>query len=393
MAGPMTKEHTSSEKARRARLSLARLFLGRWALTLALCGVVSLASQPVQAQDYAAAGQHFDAAQEAFAAGKFELAAREYQAAFDITKESTLLQSIGESWQRAGNQVKALASYKAYLQASPQAPDRVAIEERIKAIEAAQAEAAKPAQPPVVAGQPSVVPGQPPVVPGQPPVVPGQPPVVAGQPPVVAGQPSVVAGQPSAVPGQPPVVTGQPSVVAGQPAVVPGQPAVVPGQPAVVAGQPPVVAGQPPVVPAQPAAVETAPPITPPEPPPSKLRVAGWISVASAVALVTGGAVIGLGAQSRADEIRRRTTLVTGDQPLVYTDSEREAYTTLQSEGKSYNTAAIALFAVGGVAAATAITLFIVDFVRKPKAEPHKQVLMLPTLGPGTVGLSLVGGL
>ena len=146
-------------------------------------------------------------------------------------------------------------------------------------------------------------------------------------------------------------------------------------------------------MPAPPPAVETAPPITPPEPPPSKLRIAGWISVASAVALVTGGAVIGLGAQSRADEIRRRTTLVSGDQPLVYTDSEREAYTTLQSEGRSYNTAAIALFAVGGVAAATAITLFIVDFVRKPKAEPHKQVLMLPTLGPGTVGLSLVGGL
>ena len=326
----MTKEHTSSGKARRVRLSLARLFLGRWALTLTLCGGMSLAVRPVLAQDYAAAGQHFDAAQEAFAAGKFELAAREYQAAFDITKESTLLQSIGESWQRAGNQVKALASYKAYLQASPQAPDRVAIEERIKAIEAAQAEAAKPAQPTQVPGQPSAV----------------------------AGQPPVVAGQPSAVPGQPPVVDGQP-----------------------------------PVVPAQPAAVETAPPITPPEPPPSKLRVAGWISVASAVALVTGGAVIGLGAQSRADEIRRRTTLVTGDQPLVYTDSEREAYTTLQSEGKSYNTAAIALFAVGGVAAATAITLFIVDFVRKPKAEPHKQVLMLPTLGPGTVGLSLVGGL
>ena len=312
----MTKEHTSSGKARRVRLSLARLFLGRWALTLTLCGGMSLAARPVLAQDYAAAGQHFDAAQEAFAAGKFELAAREYQAAFDITKESTLLQSIGESWQRAGNQGKALAAYKAYLQASPQAPDRVAIEERIKAIEAAQAEAAKPAQP-------------------------------------------------TQAPGQPPAVAGQPSVAQGQP----------------------------PAVPAPPPAVETAPPITPPEPPPSKLRIAGWISVASAVALVTGGAVIGLGAQSRADELRRRTTLVTGDQPLVYTDSEREAYTTLQSEGKSYNTAAIALFAVGGVAAATAITLFIVDFVRKPKAEPHKQVLMLPTLGPGTVGLSLVGGL
>lgn len=137
----------------------------------------------------------------------------------------------------------------------------------------------------------------------------------------------------------------------------------------------------------------TKPLITPPEPPPSKLRTAGWVSVASAVALITGGAVVGLGAQSRADEIRRRTTLVSGDQPLVYTESEREAYTTLQSEGKSYNTAAISLFAVGGVAAATAITLFVVDFVRKPKSEPAKQVLLLPSLSPGSVGLSVWGGL
>jgi hypothetical protein len=42
------------------------------------------------------------------------------------------------------------------------------------------------------------------------------------------------------------------------------------------------------------------------------------------------------------------------------------------SEGKSYNTAAIALFAVGGVAAATAITLFIVDFVTQAKGRAAK---------------------
>lgn len=103
--------------------------------------------------------------------------------------------------------------------------------------------------------------------------------------------------------------------------------------------------------------------------------------------------MIGLGAQSRADEIRRRTTLVVGDQPLLYSDSEREAYTTLMSEGRSYNTAAISLFAVGGVAAATAITLFVADFVRKPKTEPAKQALVIPSIGPGMVGLTIVGGM
>ena len=124
-----------------------------------------------------------------------------------------------------------------------------------------------------------------------------------------------------------------------------------------------------------------------------KLKIAGWISVASAVALVTRGAVIGLGAQSRADELRRRTTLLVGDQPLRFGDSEAEAYNTLMSEGKTYNTTAIALFAVGGVAAVTAISLFVADFVKKPKVESQKKLVWLPALSPSTVGLSLLGGL
>ena len=103
--------------------------------------------------------------------------------------------------------------------------------------------------------------------------------------------------------------------------------------------------------------------------------------------------MIGLGAQSRADELRRRTTLLVGDQPLRWSDSEAEAYNTLMSEGKTYNNAAIALFAVGGVAAVTAISLFVADFVKKPKAESQKKLVWLPALSPSTVGLSLSGGL
>ncbi|HNK46611.1 MAG TPA: hypothetical protein PKL17_17645, partial [Pseudomonadota bacterium] len=86
-----------SRSARNSRRGCGRL--GRFMLALTLASAAGVFEAKAHAQDYAAAGQHFDAAQEAFAAGKFELAAKEYQAAFDITKESTLLQSIGESWQ------------------------------------------------------------------------------------------------------------------------------------------------------------------------------------------------------------------------------------------------------------------------------------------------------
>ncbi len=388
----MTKEHMRSGKVRRDRRGLVRPLLGSVSLAVCLAGAVQLPASSARAQDYAAAGQHFDSAQEAFSAGKFELAAREYQAAFDITKEATLLASIGESWQRAGNTAKALTAYKAYLQAAPQAPDRAAIEERVKAIESAQADAQKPAQPtqaqPAQAQPAQAQPTQAQPTQAQPAQAqPAQPPALPGAAQAQPGQPPALPPPQTAQNGQIPQQTAQNGQIPQQP----GSVTPVPAQPT-----PSSPAPQQPVVPDQTQAAQpeaNKPLITPPEPPPSKLRAAGWVSVASAVALITGGAVVGLGAQSRADEIRRRTTLVSGDQPLVYTDSEREAYTTLQSEGRSYNTAAISLFAVGGVAAATAITLFVVDFVRKPKSEPAKQVLLLPSVSPGSVGLSVVGGL
>lgn len=381
------KEPNRSRNVRRDRLGLVRPLLGSVSLAVCLAGALQLPASSAWAQDYAAAGQHFDAAQEAFSAGKFELAAREYQAAFDITKETTLLASIGESWQRAGNAAKSLTAYKAYLQAAPQAPDRAAIEERIKAIEDAQ-------KPPTAPAQASTAPAQAPTAP--PPALPGNAQAQSGQPPALPPSQATSGGTTAAQPGQAQVAPAQTTQnpQPGQAPVTNPQPAQPSPDQATQSGSNPQQTAQTGANP-QPAAQPepTKPLITPPEPPPSKLRTAGWVSVASAVALITGGAVVGLGAQSRADEIRRRTTLVSGDQPLVYTESERDAYTTLQSEGKSYNTAAISLFAVGGVAAATAITLFVVDFVRKPKSEPAKQVLLLPSLSPGSVGLSVWGGL
>ena len=47
------------------------------------------------------------------------------------------------------------------------------------------------------------------------------------------------------------------------------------------------------------------------------MRIAAWVGVATTVAVLTAGAIFGLAAQSRADEITRRETFVDNNgQPL-----------------------------------------------------------------------------
>jgi len=370
MAASMKDE--TCKRGERREVARSRVFgLARWLVLCASLAVVAMASN-VWAQDLAAAGQHFDAAQEAFAAGKFELAAREYQAAHDITKESTLLENIGESWQRAGRLPQALAAYKAYLAAAPQAANRTAIEERVKAIEAAMAEPAGKtgAGTQTETGTGTAAAGS-----------------QTAQTPSPAGSSKTDAPAPASSTGAA-TATTTPSATAPTGSTPATSPATSPqAAPAATTG----TGGTADAAAASPAPKDTGPPITPPEPPPSKLRVVGWVSVASAVALLTGGAVIGLGAQSRADELRRRTTLLSGDRPLTYTEGEREAYSTLTSEGRTYNQTAIALFAVGGTVAATALTLFVVDFVRKPKASSEKKMTGLVRSSSASFGWNALG--
>jgi hypothetical protein len=135
------------------------------------------------------------------------------------------------------------------------------------------------------------------------------------------------------------------------------------------------------------------PVITPPEEKPRRLKTAAWVSIASAVALATGGAIVGLGAQNRADELRRRTTQVVSGQPPIYDDNQREAYTALQSEGRAYNAASIALLSVAGVAAVTGGVLLVVDLVRKPKeqASAAGRWSLAPILLPSQAGVAASG--
>ncbi|MCS6913287.1 MAG: hypothetical protein RMK29_08370 [Myxococcales bacterium] len=253
-------------------------------LVLPCCALlVVLPVERAAAQDYEAAGRHFAAAQEAFSKGSYAQAAESFQAAYDITRDPALLFNIGESWQRAGQLQRALASYRAYLTAQPQASDRPEVERRIRELEAAS-----PAPPPAAVPKPS--------------------------------------------PGQLPAEERRQLA------------------------------------------------------PASPWRTAAWATVAGAVAVLTAAGVLGLGAQNRADELTRRTTLLMGGQPLPYNEAEREAYASLMSEGHAYNTAAIVCFAVASATAAAGAVLFLIDWRKgrsRPPGGPAKA--LVPNATPGAL--------
>lgn len=273
------------------------LWLG---LALLLGGIVS--PRTARCQDFAAAGAHFAAAQDAFAQGQFKQAAAEYQAAYDITRDPALLSSIGESYQRASDYRRAAENYRAYLKEVPQATDRAEIERRLRELDAALA------APPPGVGTPGAAQG-----PGAGPASPGAqvgPGAQAGQGPQ-AGTPS--SGQ------TPPKSTGPTSS--------------------------------------------------------AWLRTAAWGGVALTTALLTAGAVVGLGAQNRSDELNRRTRMTTlSGQPPVFTGAEAEAYNNLYNEGQSYNTGAIVCLSVAGAAAVATTVLFVLDGrARKATSAPDAQ--------------------
>lgn len=364
----MKERRLNASPWRRLRLLLPMMILG---VLLAGTGWPSRAG----AQDFAAAGQHFSSAQELFAQGKFAAAAAEYQAAYNITRDPALLLNIGESWQRASEGKKAVAAYRAFVTESPQAPERAEIDERIKAIEAALA----PAE--------------------------AAPTTANGSPATGATQPSPTSGSGSAATGGGATsgtgvgntpVTDKPAATADKPSVTADKPSATADKPAATADKPSATADKPVAQPgaaAEPPVPTDKPVITPPEEKPRRLKTAAWVSIASAVALATGGAIVGLGAQNRADELRRRTTQVVSGQPPIYDDNQREAYTALQSEGRAYNAASIALLSVAGVAAVTGGVLLVVDQVRKPKeqASAAGRWSLAPILLPSQAGVAASG--
>jgi hypothetical protein len=284
------------------------------------------------AQDFDAAGKHFGAAQEAFGKQHFKVAAGEFEAAYAITKDPVLLYNIGESWEKAGDGKKAASSYRAYLKAQPNASDKAEVQKRLKAIEAKNYK---------LASQSAA----------------GDEPEVAQATPAPAPAPAPEAA-PAPAPAPAETTTMAPDFSKPAPAPAEAAPAPAPA----------------------PAPEKAAPPAgVLEEQPASKMRVAAWIGVAATVAVLTTGAILGLAAQARADEINRRYNFVDANgQPKMFDMQEQSDLANLTSDGNLYNGLAIGFFCGAGALAIATTVLFVLDN-RNQKQRAHAK---LPSVAP-----------
>jgi len=314
-----------------------------------------LVVRAAETPDLDAAGKHFTVAQDCFAKKLYKSAATEFEAAYGISKDPLLLYNIGEAWQKSGDGKKAVASYKAYLKAQPQAQDKADVNLRIKTITAkkfkleaqsapgddpakvipeAQAAMAKPVEPPPV------------------------------EKPALMGLPE----EPAKVEALPPPKLDEKIVdkpKAPEPAVV-----------------------------AEKRREEKAEKTVLDDAPASKLKVAAWIGVAATVAVLTTGAILGLAAQSRADEISRRFNFADSNgQPRAFDASQQTEYRNLKNEGNLYNGLAIGFFAASGALAVATAVMFGMDYKQQKEKEGKKASAfrLAPQFGPQGAGLSAAG--
>ncbi len=327
------------------RMRISGFLLG---LVLGMAVAVPVA----RAQDFEAASKHFAAAQKAYSEKAYHEAAHEFEEAYGLTKDPVLLYNIGESYQHAGDGHKAVDAYRSYLKGSP--PDADSIKARIAKIEKASYKIADESVAPVAAAPP--------------PATDTQLPQALPESQIVQPFASPAAETPSSAP-----VT------------------------AANLGLPPTPVASPAATTKQVNDAET--PQRPREPeitflddgPRTKLRTAAWIGVAATVAVFTTGAILGLAAQARSDEISRRLNFVdsTG-QPGVYDSAAQSDLNGLRHDGQLYNNVAIGFFAASGALAVATVVLFVVDHKRATSMRDKLQGAFSPG-GPGGPRLGLGG--
>jgi tetratricopeptide (TPR) repeat protein len=132
--------------------------------------VVALAARVALADDAATrnAKRHFERGQKLYTLTKFREALDEYQQAFDARPIPDFLFNIGQCYRNLGDYDAAIFSYKQYLAAAPDAPNRAQVEQLIVDLQArkdqedARRLAPQPQPPPAPAPPPPVAVAPPP---------------------------------------------------------------------------------------------------------------------------------------------------------------------------------------------------------------------------------------
>jgi hypothetical protein len=201
------------------------------------------------------ARQHYRKATQFYDIGRWDEAIAEYEKAYALHEDPSLLFNMAQTCRRKGDLKRALDLYKNYLVKEPESPLRGEVEDRIRTLKAQveQGEQSNEAQKPVAVAPPALVPVPPVVVPASGPA-PGAPPALA--PASAAVQPLTSAPAPAA--SAPPAAA--PAPVASQPPLA-GTPAASPVPTAPAVYQPiyrPMPLAAPPAL-AAPAAAPTYP--------------------------------------------------------------------------------------------------------------------------------------
>lgn len=277
-------------------MGYAGLMRARHALLVVCLGVGLLAvARPAHAEpDYEAAREAYMTAEKAFAKGEYDLAAREFGTAYDITKDAVLFFRIALSYEKSGDCDTAVVYFGRYLREGKPA------EQEKKLAEQAVARCTKASEGAGDAG--------------------------AGD----AGATGTGTGTAG---------TGTGTGNAGDGAVAPDLGTDTgPG----------------------PVGGTTPPPFE--EDKPSWKRSAAWISVGVTVAFVTTGAVLGLSASSRQEDIENLISFRDqAMQPQEFEGTIQEKYDDLVDEGEQLDKLSKVAFGLAGAAAVGAAVFFVLD--------------------------------
>jgi tetratricopeptide (TPR) repeat protein len=102
---------------------------------------VALAARVAAADDAVTRGarRHFERGEKLYALTRFSEALAEYQLAFDARPIPDFLFNIGQCYRNLGDYDAAIFSYRKYLTAAPEAPNRAQVEQLIRELGAEQA--------------------------------------------------------------------------------------------------------------------------------------------------------------------------------------------------------------------------------------------------------------
>lgn len=119
--------------AKRARLRLPSLVLG---LAAGLAAVVAPPRPAAADEALDAARKRYEVGERHYVEGRYWQAGKAFEEAYNLSKRGDLLFNAGRAYDRGEYAVRAIESYQGYLNSVSDAPDRGAIEKRVRELQA-----------------------------------------------------------------------------------------------------------------------------------------------------------------------------------------------------------------------------------------------------------------